>query len=119
MADIDKLLQAEIAGAAETEWRGTLGGTELVLRAKPICPAEIAIVERKFPDFSTKGGAGGMVAMIILKARDENGNKVFQSKHQDVLARVSIDKIGDIFKTLFGDQVTGIDDETHEEAVGN
>lgn len=122
MPNIDDLIKAEIAATTESEWTGTLGGETLVLRARPICPADITIVERRFPGFTQKGGVGGMLAMIVLKATDSEGVKVFKRAHEQSLAQVSQTKIAEIFTALFGDQVEEIadpDGEKHEGRVGN
>lgn len=124
MPDIDSLLDAEISATSGdmTEWTGNLGGSEITLVSSPIRPVDIEIVERRFPKFSTEGGMAGMIAMIVLKARDEHGKQVFKRVHEEKLKRLGTTKIGEIFAALFGDSVEEMNDpdgEKHEARVGN
>lgn len=120
MPNIDDLIKAEIAASNDSEWVGDFGGETVTWRARPICPADIKIVERRFPGFTQHGGVEGMIAMIVLKAADEHGQKVFKRAHEESLSRVPQAKIGEIFKGLFGDQIDELDDpDAHEERVGN
>ncbi len=121
--NIDELLQAEVAQANADlrEWSGELGGQDVTIYSKPLCPRDFDYLKKKgHPDFTISPSVSGMVEMIAYKAQDENGAKMFKpNKHVPLLLRVSTKKIGEVFSGLFGDDMESEDDEAFEERVGN
>ena len=119
MADFDALLAAEVSGYEEKSWTGQLGGGTVTLTAKPLTPADLQFVERKFKGFTSAPTPEGMVELIIRKARSDDKQAFIHGKHAALLNRVHMNKIGEIFGALFGDQVTSEeDDEKFEARVG-
>lgn len=117
--DFDALLKAEVSGYEEKTWTGELGGTMVTLTAKPLTPADLQFVERKFKGFTSAPTPEGMVELIIRKARSNDAQAFIHGKHAALLNRVHMNKIGEIFGALFGDQVTSEeDDEKFEARVG-
>lgn len=117
--DIERILKAEVASYQSSEWTGVLGGEEITLYARPLSPADVKTIRRKFPEFTTQPEPAAMVEAILLKAKDEHGNTVFKPKHGAILNRCKTDVIGNIFEALFGDQFTAEDESEFQERVGN
>lgn len=120
----DDLIKAEIAATNNnlSEWTGEFGGTPVTIYAKPLCPADHdAIAKQGYRDFFMNPTMGGMVAMIMRKAQDENGNRIFPKPnvHGPLLHRVGQTKIAEIFTALFGADIEAEDDEAFEARVGN
>lgn len=117
--NIESLLKKEIASYGLNEWTGEIGGEEVTLYSKPLSPADNARVLKKYPNFNTSMEFAGMVEYIIIKAVDADGNRVFTEKHRPFLSRFNQTKIGEIFNTLFGDQLDEDVGGGHEDKVGN
>ena len=123
MVDFNALIQQEVQSQHEDrgEWSGSLGGQDVTIYAKPLCAADHEYVaKRGHRDFLVNPTIAGMVEMLARKAEDENGNKIFKpNRDVPVLKRLGQDKIGDIFRSLFGDQVEPETADQFEERVGN
>ena len=121
--DIEALLREELASIDYARWEGTIGGSDVTLIAKPITPADIAVLRRKHPTITSAPGPDAMVALIVRKALNEQTEKpMFQPKHEPLLLRMTTEKVGEIFMSLFGAQFEELEDpdgEKHEERVGN
>jgi hypothetical protein len=116
--DIGALLEGEIGSYAEAEWSGELNGTTLTLTAKPLTPADMQFVEKMHKGFSTNPTTDGMIDLIIRKARYNGETAFVKGKHFALLNRVKVNKIGEIFGALFGDQVTAEDEAALDERAG-
>lgn len=119
MGKFTTALRAEVTGYDNTEWTGRLGGEEVTLFAKPATSADMERISNRHPGFLTQPSMGGMIDMIILKATDSDGESAFDKGDRIFLMRMSTDKIGEIFRTLFGKQFIEDDDEAFEDRVGN
>lgn len=114
--DVDKALAAEIGSYDRSEWSGEIGGQSVTLYAPPISPRDIEMVARHQPDFATNPRPSGMARLILMKAQDENGAKVFSvNKHMPLFERMSANKIGEIFGDLFGEAFSADADEELED----
>lgn len=114
----DALLE-EAKSYKDTEWKGTLGTLEVTLSARPITPSDMSAIARVHPDFAMKPTMDGMIDLIILKAREPDGSRSFDKGDKMLFSKVGTNKVGEIFKALFGEQMTEDDEEAFEERVGN
>jgi hypothetical protein len=119
MQDFEKLLAEEVAGYGLSSWTGEIGGQTVTLYSKPLSPADTDAISKKHKDFVSSPNFGGMVDAIIRKAVDEDGNKLFNAKHRPLLLKMQVDKIGDIFSKLFGNQYEDDDEDGIEGMAKN
>jgi hypothetical protein len=99
----DLALKTEVGSYPDREWSGEIGTQEVTLYAKPLNPADVKRVRRNYPDFMTQPEPAAMVDMICDKVHDGNGKRVFvKSKHAPIFEQMRIEKVGDIFGALFG-----------------
>lgn len=112
-------IKAEVSSYEESSWSGELGGVAVKLFAKPITPADMTKIARRHPDFQSRPDLAGMVDMIILKARDAEGEQAFDVSDRPFLNRLKGGQIGDIFGGLFGDAFEPETDEAFEERKKN
>jgi len=116
--DITAALKSEIGSYSSSQWTGQIGGEEVTLYSKPITPKDISLVTRYQSDFVSSPSPAGMVELIIHKAEDENGSKVFsRGKHLVFLQRMRTNLIGEIFTGLFGDSFEVDADEELDDRV--
>lgn len=113
----DALLE-EAKSYKDTEWSGTIGTKEVTLTARPLTPADMQAIARVHPNFTMNPSMEGMVDLIILKARAD-GEKAFDKGDRMLLMKFNTNKIGEIFKALFGNQMTEDDEEAFEDRVKN
>lgn len=102
MSDILELIQQEVSEYETREWKGKIAGTDIVMQAKPLTPADFTRVNKKYPNFMTNPEPAGMAYIIALKALKPDGNRMFGSGAEVVIGRMDINKVGDIFSALFG-----------------
>ena len=114
----DALLE-EAKSYKDTEWKGTLGTLEVTLSARPITPADMSAIARVHPNFAMSPSLDGMIDLIILKAREPDGSRSFDKGDKVLFSKVDTNKVGEIFRSLFGAQMTEDDEEDFEERVGN
>jgi hypothetical protein len=112
--DILALLEAEVGGYARNSADFEIGGQTVKVYAKPMTPADLTEVSRKHPGFSSAPTPAGMITMLIRKATDEDGKRMFTLLHQELLNAVKVDKLGALFSALFGEQM---DDQTVDDAA--
>ncbi len=117
MIDVDDLLRQEIGGYKLSEWSGSLGGKSVTFYAKPISAADLEIIKRHEPDFLRVQTVSGMARLIVMKAVDANGSKVFQNKHLPMMKNLDIALVADMFNSLFQNQMD--EPVSIEEAAGN
>lgn len=119
MGKFSDALKAEISGYANTEWKGTLGGRDVVIQSQPLTPNDMMRIARKHPSFTQSPTMDGMVDLLINKALDVSGDKAFDQADKPHLMRVGTNKIGEIFAALFASQMVEETDEAFEERQGN
>lgn len=117
MGSLAKLIEAEVASYDNTSWTGKLGGEDVTLVSLPLTSSDMVRITKKYPAFMSSPNLEGMVDLIILKARDKNGEKAFDLIDRPVLMRVATSKIGEIFGTLFAEQITEDTEENHEARI--
>ncbi len=115
MGRFSDALKAEVSSYADSVWTGELGGTTVTLTATPLTPKDMTAIRRQHPDFQMNPSLAGMVDLILMKARDESGEKAFDLTDKPFLLRVSASKIGEIFGGLFGAQFEAEDEQGFEE----
>lgn len=117
--NFDELLKEEISGYEDRSWTGKIGSTDVTLTAKPLTPADLQFVERKFRGFMSSPTPEGMIALIVRKAQSQGSQAFVAGKHEVLLNRVHMNKIGEIFGALFGDQIVSDEgDDKFEARVG-
>lgn len=106
------LLSEEVASYGTSEWTGALGSATVTLYSTPLSPKTMEAVRRRYADVMTNPSPAAMVEIIILKALDKDGKRVFNTgEHRVPLNNLDVNKIGEIFGGLFGDSF-----EDNEEA---
>ena len=76
----------------------------------PITAHDVERVSRKYKNFLTEPSLGAMVEMIILKAEDSGGGKVFTMEDKPMLMREPVGTIASVFGAIF----KANDPEEHE-----
>lgn len=112
-------LKAEIAAYEESEWSGEIAGQPVTLYSKPLTTDDLTRISRRHPGFQQAPSLDGMIDLILLKARDDKGDRAFDKTDRPLLARLNATKIGSIFGDLFGSQLESQTEEDHEERVKN
>jgi len=77
------------------------GDTPLQLYFGPVTGRDIDKVQRKHKDFLTNPTMASMVDMIIIKAEDVEGEKLFSIEDKQVLLGEPISTIGNVFGSVF------------------
>lgn len=117
--DIEKLLKDEISDQVSASWSGKIGGQSVTLYSTPVTPADIESVSRRYPDFTTNANVAGLVHLILIKACDDEGNRVFNvGRDGPLLRRFGVGKIQEIAGDLFGSHLLP-DQEDVEDAKKN
>ena len=114
MTDISALLKAAVASSGDTKTIMMLGpdlSVPVTIYATPLTPNDLKIVGKKHPNFMMQPTMEGMVDLIIQKARDVNGERLFTLEHRPDLMRLNSNTITGAFGELFGEQLTRDDDE--------
>ena len=111
MVDITALLKAAVAASDDTKSVMNLAGTLVNLYASPLTPNDMKNIGRKHPNFMMQPTMEGMVDLVILKAKGDDGAKVFTLEHKPDLMRLSSNIITGVFGELFGEQLTSDEDE--------
>ena len=116
--DITALLKTAVASTDDTKTVMVLGGTPVTLHASPLTANDLKIIGRKHPDFMLRPNVEGMVDLLILKAKDDNGEKVFTLEHKPLLMRLSTNITTGAFGDLFGEQLVSEDDDAQDARKG-
>ena len=104
--DINALLKQEIQSYDRKSWTGLIGGEEVTIYADPLSPADEKQITRKFPNFMQSPGTAGMAYAIALKARKDDGERMFSmGKDLPILNKFKMGLIAEIFAGLFGEEV--------------
>jgi hypothetical protein len=119
MGKFSEALRSEVSSYADSVWTGELGGQTVTILAAPLTPKDMAAVRRSHPDFQVNPSLTGMIELIIMKAKDEAGDKAFDITDKPFLLRASATKIGEMFGGLFGSQFEPDDEEAFEERKKN
>jgi len=91
--------QARIIDVAE--WGD--GGVPLRMYVYPITAGDLNRIQKKHKDFLNNMTIDGMVDLIILKAGDADGNRLFTLEDKVYLMAESVGVISEIAAQMFGD----------------
>ena len=120
--DINALLKAELSAKPKFEATFTLGGTEITAYSGPVTPFDMITVGNDYPGFEQNPTQGGLVELLIHKAVDENGKRIFaKGRDKPLLLLLPSTKVTEIVQALFGDafRAAEITDESVRGAEGN
>jgi len=86
-------------------------GNALIIYCGPITAGDIDKLQRKHKDFLNNMTITGMIDLIIAKAEDADGKRLFTLEDKMYLMRESVTLISDIAGKMFGDVDTVEDAE--------
>jgi hypothetical protein len=112
--DISALLKAAVASSGDTKTTMMLGpdlSVAVTIYASPLTPNDLKFIARRHPNFMMQPSMEGMVDLIIQKARDDSGQKVFNLENKPDLMRLNSNIITGAFGELFGEQLSSDEDE--------
>lgn len=82
------------------------GDEPLVIFTNQLTCGEFQKLQKKHPDFLNNQTIEGLVDLIIMKAMDENGDKVFDIGDKPVFMRLPLAKVSDFAAQLMGNLST-------------
>lgn len=91
------------------EW-GEDDTSPLIIHCGPMLAMEMEKIQRKHPNFFQAATIAGMVDLIILKAEDKDGEKVFSLEDKPVLMR---EEFG-VIARIAGEMISATSVEDHE-----
>ena len=91
------------------EW-GEDDSSPLIIHAGPLLAIEMEKIQRKHPNFFQAATIAGMVDLIIMKAEDKDGEKLFTLEDKPVLMR---EEFG-IVARVAGELISTTSVEEHE-----
>lgn len=91
------------------EW-GEDDGTPLMIYCGPLLAIEMDKIQRKHPNFFQSATVPGMVDLIIMKAENKEGEKLFTLEDKPVLNREEFS----IIARIAGDMISSTSVEEHE-----
>lgn len=91
------------------EW-GEDDASPLIIHCGPMLAMEMEKIQRKHPNFFQSATIAGMVDLIILKAEDKDGEKVFSLEDKPVLMR---EEFG-VIARIAGEMISATSVEDHE-----
>lgn len=91
------------------EW-GEDEGSPLAIHCTPLLALEIEKLQRKHPNFFQQMSIQGMVDLIIMKAEDKDGEKLFTLEDKPILMREQFTVIA----RVSGEMVSSTTVEEHE-----
>lgn len=91
------------------EW-GEDEGSPLTIHCGPLLALEIEKIQRKHPNFFQQMSIQGMVDLIILKAENADGEKLFTLEDKPVLMREEFTVIA----RVAGEMISATSAEDHE-----
>lgn len=77
-------------------------GEPLVLYATPLLAGEFSRLQKKHKDFINNPSVDGLVDLIIMKAQDNQGEKVFDIGDRPILLRQPIGIVTTVATSLMG-----------------
>ena len=86
-------------------------GNALIIYCGPITAGDIDKLQRKHKDFLNNMTISGMIDLIINKAEDADGKRLFTLEDKMYLMKESVTLISDIAGKMFGDVDTVEDAE--------
>ena len=86
-------------------------GNALIIYCGPITAGDIDKLQRKHKDFLNNMTITGMIDLIIAKAEDADGKRLFTLEDKMYLMKESVTLISDIAGKMFGDVDTVEDAE--------
>lgn len=84
--------------------------TPLLIYVSDVTAGDLDKLQRKHKDFLNNMTIAGMVDLIILKAEDADGNRMFTLEDKFTLMGEPVNLIGDIAGKLFG-SVASVEDQ--------
>lgn len=78
--------------------------------AKRVTAGDLDKVSRKHPNFIQSPTSAAMIELIIMKAEEVDGNKMFTLEHKSALLREPLEVIALLFGALMGP----VDEAEHE-----
>lgn len=91
------------------EW-GEDDASPLIIHAGPLLAIEMEKIQRKHPNFFQAATIAGMVDLIILKAEDKDGEKLFTLEDKPTLMREEFSLIA----RVSGELIASTSVEEHE-----
>lgn len=91
------------------EW-GEDDSSPLIIHCGPLLALEMEKIQRKHPNFFQSATIAGMVDLIIMKAEDKDGEKLFSLEDKPTLMREEFSLIA----TVAGDMISSTSVEEHE-----
>lgn len=82
---------------------------DFVLYSKELTCGDVDKIQKKHKDFINNPSISAMVDMILLKAEDESGDKLFTLEDRKFLMTERLDVISEIAGAMF-EQTTSIED---------
>lgn len=76
---------------------------KVVIYSTPLTAGDLHKLQRKHKDFLNNQTIEGMIDLILMKAEDEDGKKVFTLEDKPVLMREDVGTIAEIAAQMFGD----------------
>tara|TARA_Y100000310_G_scaffold115431_2_gene113974 strand:- start:1426 stop:1830 length:405 start_codon:yes stop_codon:yes gene_type:complete len=124
MSILSQALETELSEAPSLSAEFILGGQTFKVGARPLTPLDFAAVNKKLPvNFQVDPTQfEGQVDMLIRKTIMLDGEggltdeKAFSVADRSKLMRMKVDKVSEMFRDLFGDQIG--DDLYDENAAG-
>jgi len=74
--------------------------------ARPLTCGEMTEIQRRHPDFPSKMTGDSMVDLIIRKAMDKQGNKLFSLEDKPILLKETTAIISTVVAKILSSQVT-------------
>lgn len=91
------------------EWAGE-SEQPMIVYATKLQAMDVDKIQRKYPNFSSNPTMGSMVDVIIMKAEDKDGNKMFTLENKPDLMRED----WDVIARISGEIVSATSPEEHE-----
>ena len=85
-------------------------GTPLLIYVSEVTAGDLDKLQRKHKDFLNNMTIAGMVDLLILKAEDADGNRMFSLEDKFTLMGEPVNLIGDIAGKMFGG-VASVEDQ--------
>jgi hypothetical protein len=85
-------------------------GTPLLIYVSDVTAGDLDKLQRKHKDFINNMTIAGMVDLLILKAEDADGNRMFSLEDKFTLMGEPVNLIGDIAGKMFSD-IASVEDQ--------
>jgi len=119
MVDITALLKADLDDDHRNTCETIIGGQKIVMYSTDLTGADIEWVTKRHPKFIDSPSLEATVDLIIRKAQDEEGTRIFDASHKPMLLRMKVSWLSDVRARLFKDDGLDFQDEALETASKN